>query len=152
MSLRIPQYDQFSIHTYIHDAVNGCNGAACFVWVSISLKSAGVTPQRMSSMYIEAGDLGDVAEQCKSKQRMLVPHPPLTARGVFAKLHEISKSKGTKSAQRKQAIISALLRASRHAILSGLIVWWFLCSEEPIQSIFQLLLCIDKINMTLPAV
>lgn len=73
----------------------------------------GVTAKRMSSMYIEAGDLGDVAEQCKSKQRMLVPHPPLTARGVFAKLHEISKSKGTKSAQRKQSIISGLLRASR---------------------------------------
>lgn len=70
----------------------------------------------MSSMYIEAGDLGDVAEQCKSKQRMLVPHPPLTARGVFTKLHDISKSKGTKSAQRKQSIISGLLRASRCAL------------------------------------
>eukprot|EP00892_Ulva_mutabilis_P010604 jgi/Ulvmu1/7916/UM004_0148.1 len=76
-------------------------------------ESTGVAPRRMSEMYVEAGDLGDVAEKCKSKQRMLVPHAPLTARAVFSKLHEIANTKGTKSAQRKQAIISGLLRASR---------------------------------------
>lgn len=79
-------------------------------------RSPGVTPRRMSQMYVEAGDLGDVAEKCKSKQRMLVPHPPLTASGVFAKLHDIANSKGNKSAQRKQGIISGLLRASRFVL------------------------------------
>ena len=61
------------------------------------------------------GDLGSVAEKCKSNQRTLLPHPHLTVGGVFAKLQAISASKGTRSAHRKQGIIAGLLRASRCA-------------------------------------
>lgn len=65
-------------------------------------------------MYVALGDLGDVAEKCKSNQRTLLPHPHLTVRGVFAKLHDIAAAKGTRSAQRKQSIIAGLLRAGRY--------------------------------------
>ena len=85
-------------------AVGGCGGGA------------GVTSKRLSEMYVAMGDLGDVAEKCKSNQRTLLPHPHLTVGSVFARLQDVAACKGARSAQRKQGIIAGLLRAARCAV------------------------------------
>lgn len=49
------------------------------------------------------------ADQCKSLQPILVPHPSLTAHGVFTKRHDMSKRTGTKSVRRRQSITAPCL-------------------------------------------
>lgn len=57
-------------------------------------QSTGRTLTQIKADAQEAGDLGIVAEQSKSNQRMIFQPAPLTVRGVFDKLKDIAKMTG----------------------------------------------------------
>jgi DNA ligase-1 len=58
-----------------------------------------------------AGDLGEVAEASKASMRTMWKPPPLTARQVFGKFKDISKTVGKESDKRKGNVVKALLAA-----------------------------------------
>lgn len=76
---------------------------------------AGVSTARLSQLYKDIGDLGDVAAQCKGRQGMLLPLPVLTVNAVFGQLRALAETRGARSAARKQDIIAKLMRACRYA-------------------------------------
>lgn len=76
-------------------------------------EATGVKRERLSAMYGELGDMGDVAEKCARNQRTLVPPPPLTIRGVLDALLRISRESGPGCAGRKQGLLLKLLRSCR---------------------------------------
>jgi ATP-dependent DNA ligase len=91
-------------------------GHACLSWAFLYCclsPLAGVTSKKLSEMYVELGDLGDVAARCKGRQRMLMPLPPLTVDVVFSKMQAIASAKGPQSSKRKQQLVASLLRACR---------------------------------------
>lgn len=57
-------------------------------------QSTGRTVAQIKADAQAAGDLGIVAEQSKSNQRMIFQPARLTVRGVFDKLKEIAKMSG----------------------------------------------------------
>lgn len=57
-------------------------------------QSTGRTVAQIKADAQAAGDLGIVAEQSKSNQRMIFQPARLTVRGVFEKLKEIAKMSG----------------------------------------------------------
>ncbi|XP_058816852.1 DNA ligase 1 [Topomyia yanbarensis] len=61
------------------------------------------------------GDLGLVAEQSKSSQRMMFRPAPHTIDGVFGKLKEIAKLTGTASMAKKMDKIQSMFVACRHS-------------------------------------
>ncbi|XP_062537844.1 DNA ligase 1 isoform X2 [Armigeres subalbatus] len=61
------------------------------------------------------GDLGLVAEQSKSSQRMMFRPAPHTVEGVFGKLKEIAKMTGTASMAKKMDKIQSMFVACRHS-------------------------------------
>lgn len=61
------------------------------------------------------GDLGLVAEQSKSSQRMMFRPAPHTVEGVFGKLREIAKMTGTASMAKKMDKIQSMFVACRHS-------------------------------------
>ncbi|XP_006142255.1 DNA ligase 1 isoform X1 [Tupaia chinensis] len=63
----------------------------------------------------EKGDLGLVAENSRSTQRLMLPPPPLTTSGVLAKFRDIARLSGGTSMARKVDIIKGLFVACRHS-------------------------------------
>ncbi|KAL2080903.1 hypothetical protein ACEWY4_022756 [Coilia grayii] len=63
----------------------------------------------------ERGDLGLVAESCRSNQRMMCAPAKLTARAVFTKLKEIANMSGNSAMNKKIDIIKSLFVACRHS-------------------------------------
>ncbi|XP_055617242.1 DNA ligase 1 [Toxorhynchites rutilus septentrionalis] len=61
------------------------------------------------------GDLGLVAEQSKSSQRMMFRPAPHTVEGVFGKLQEIARMTGTASMAKKMDKIQSMFVACRHS-------------------------------------
>ncbi|XP_065085378.1 DNA ligase 1 isoform X2 [Ochlerotatus camptorhynchus] len=61
------------------------------------------------------GDLGLVAEQSKSSQRMMFRPAPHSVEGVFGKLREIAKMTGTTSMAKKMDKIQSMFVACRHS-------------------------------------
>eukprot|EP00898_Chlorokybus_atmophyticus_P005360 jgi/Chlat1/5825/Chrsp4S06177 len=76
-------------------------------------EATGVARARLRELYVEKGDLGDVAQACRQTQRMLMSPPPLRIRQVYKAVRQISKESGSGSAERKKAIVLQLLRACR---------------------------------------
>jgi len=77
-------------------------------------EATGASKARLSELYRNCGDLGDVAAALKAKQRLLLPPPPLTVRGVFAALRRIAAEPGGPgAAARRRAHAVVLLRAAR---------------------------------------
>jgi len=78
-----------------------------------ALKMAtGVTRNEVSSLYKKLGDLGDVAFECKTKQRTLFrfKQEPLSVEAVFEKLHKIAAECGEGSKNRRTDLVLGLLR------------------------------------------
>lgn len=88
-------------------------GAICDVF--------GCKRDRIRTLYKEMGDLGDIAQSVSRAQRLLLPPPPLTIRGVIDAMHSIAAQRGHGSAGRKQAIASKLLRSCRETEVKYLV-------------------------------
>eukprot|EP00803_Ostreobium_quekettii_P008788 evm.model.scf_1474EXC.2 EVM.evm.TU.scf_1474EXC.2 scf_1474EXC:16266-31624(-) len=76
-------------------------------------EATGVSRSRMSELYKQLGDFGDVAQVCRRNQSTLVQPPPLTVPGVFATLQQIASEKGQGAMRRRQRLVLWLLRACR---------------------------------------
>ncbi|XP_035868376.1 LOW QUALITY PROTEIN: DNA ligase 1 [Phyllostomus discolor] len=63
----------------------------------------------------EKGDVGLVAENSRSTQRLMLPPPALTAAGVFARFRDIARLTGSASTAKKIEIIKGLFVACRHS-------------------------------------
>ncbi|XP_063109076.1 DNA ligase 1 isoform X2 [Cavia porcellus] len=64
---------------------------------------------------VEKGDIGLVAENSRSTQRLMLPPPPLTTSGVFSKFRDIARLTGNASMTKKMDIIKGLFVACRHS-------------------------------------
>uniref|UniRef100_A0A2K6GVM0 DNA ligase n=1 Tax=Propithecus coquereli TaxID=379532 RepID=A0A2K6GVM0_PROCO len=79
---------------------------------------AQATGRQLESVRAEAaekGDVGLVAENSRSTQRLMLPPPPLTASGVFTKFLDIARLTGSASTAKKMDIIKGLFVACRHS-------------------------------------
>ncbi|XP_039724537.1 DNA ligase 1 isoform X1 [Pteropus medius] len=79
---------------------------------------AQATGRQLESVRAEAaekGDVGLVAENSRSTQRLMLPPPTLTASGVFAKFRDIARLTGSASTAKKIEIIKGLFVACRHS-------------------------------------
>jgi DNA ligase-1 len=76
-------------------------------------EATGATRRQISDLYPTCGDLGDVAAQLHSQQRLLFPFPPLTVKGVHAALRRIAAEAGTGAGAARVQACAALLRAAR---------------------------------------
>ncbi|XP_003406544.2 DNA ligase 1 isoform X1 [Loxodonta africana] len=79
---------------------------------------AQATGRQLESVRAEAaekGDVGLVAESSRTTQRIMLPPPPLTAPGVFAKFRDIARLAGSASTAKKIDIIKGLFVACRHS-------------------------------------
>ncbi|KAG2015773.1 DNA ligase, variant 3 [Coprinopsis cinerea AmutBmut pab1-1] len=72
---------------------------------------SGLSAPALKRLYNTTGDVGDVAFAAKSKVRTLVPHAPLTVKGVYESLLKIARCKGQGAAQQKGKIVEQLLVA-----------------------------------------
>lgn len=84
---------------------------------SIIMKSlaeaTGRKPAQIKSEVEKKGDLGLVAESCRSNQRVMFPPPILTVSSVFTKLKEIALVSGNSSMNKKSDMIKKLIVACR---------------------------------------
>uniref|UniRef100_A0ABI7Y530 DNA ligase n=2 Tax=Felis catus TaxID=9685 RepID=A0ABI7Y530_FELCA len=79
---------------------------------------AQATGRQLESVKAEAaekGDVGLVAENSRSTQRLMLPPPALTAAGVFAKFRDIAGLAGSASTAKKMDVIKGLFVACRHS-------------------------------------
>ncbi|CAH0546565.1 unnamed protein product [Brassicogethes aeneus] len=74
-------------------------------------QSTGRTVQQIKADSQEAGDIGIVAEQSKSHQKMIFKPAPLSVRSVFEKLREIAKMTGHASQTKKVQKIQSMFVA-----------------------------------------
>lgn len=70
----------------------------------------GVSRARLRELYTASGDLGDAAQACRGRQRLLVQPRALTVPHVYAALWKLNRATGPGSAARKKEIVAALLR------------------------------------------
>ncbi|CAH1640878.1 unnamed protein product [Spodoptera littoralis] len=77
--------------------------------------STGRTLAQVRAGVAREGDLGRVAEAARAAQRTMFPAPPLTLRGVFAALHDIARTTGQASMNKKISKIQTLYVACRHS-------------------------------------
>ncbi|KAL1192368.1 DNA ligase 6 [Cardamine amara subsp. amara] len=90
--------------------------------ISFALEEAcGISRSTVREMYNTMGDLGDVAQQCRQTQKLLVPPPPLLVRDVFSTLRKISVQTGTGSTRQKKNLIVKLMRSCREKEIKFLV-------------------------------
>jgi DNA ligase-1 len=90
------------------DLTTGIGGAT----VRNALQQAfSASAQKISALYREHGDLGDVASCLKSSQRLLVQPPRLRTKSIWDGLNKMAKIEGTGVDARRQALIVSWLRA-----------------------------------------
>jgi DNA ligase-1 len=77
--------------------------------------ASGVSESRLSQLYQQLGDVGDVAQACKRTQAMLHRPAPLTVPGVFTALRQLAAEKGQGAAGRRQRAVLSLLTACRES-------------------------------------
>ncbi|KAD4888374.1 hypothetical protein E3N88_20447 [Mikania micrantha] len=77
------------------------------------VEACGTNKSKIRDLYNNLGDLGDVAQRCRQTQKLLAPPAPLSVRGVYSALREISVQTGSRSTMRKQNLIVNLMRSCR---------------------------------------
>ncbi|XP_027153946.1 DNA ligase 6 [Coffea eugenioides] len=83
--------------------------------------ACGTNKSRVRDLYNSLGDLGDVAQLCRTTQPLLVPHAGLTVRGVYSVLRKISLQTGSGSTARKKNLIVNLMRSCREMEMKFLV-------------------------------
>ncbi|KAJ9562234.1 hypothetical protein OSB04_007394 [Centaurea solstitialis] len=82
--------------------------------VTAALEEAcGTNKTKIRDLYNSLGDLGDVAQLCRQTQKLLAPPAPLSIRGVYSVLREISVQTGSGSTMRRRNLIVNLMRSCR---------------------------------------
>ncbi|PWA99704.1 DNA LIGASE 6 [Artemisia annua] len=82
--------------------------------VTAALEEAcGTNRSKIRELYTSLGDLGDVAQLCRQTQKLLAPPAPLSIRGVYSVLRDISVQTGNGSIMRKRNLIVNLMRSCR---------------------------------------
>ncbi|XP_065659372.1 DNA ligase 1 isoform X3 [Hydra vulgaris] len=77
--------------------------------------STGKNMTQIKAEVAEKGDLGIVAESCRSNQRMMFTPPSLTVSGVFKKLKNIAEMTGHSSMAKKIEIIQQMFVACKNS-------------------------------------
>lgn len=77
--------------------------------------ATGKSMKEIKTEVAEKGDLGIVAESCRTNQRMMFAPPPLTVANVFNKLTEIAKMTGHSSMAKKTEKIQGMFVACRNS-------------------------------------
>ncbi|XP_058129853.1 DNA ligase 1 [Anopheles ziemanni] len=90
-------------------------GIAEFSLMKAIAQSTGRSLAQIKADAQSTGDLGLVAEQSKSSQRMMFRPAPLTVETVFTKLREIARMTGTASIAKKMDKIQSMFVACRHS-------------------------------------
>ncbi|MDP2439520.1 MAG: ATP-dependent DNA ligase [archaeon] len=75
--------------------------------------ATGRTMGSLKAEYDQVGDLGLIAQQSKSNQRLMVTPAPLTIRAVFKRFQEIGRLSGHSSMAHKKGWVQHLLVAAR---------------------------------------
>lgn len=82
--------------------------------ISKAIKNvSGVSNATLKSLNDKYGDAGDVAFDAKMKTRTLFAPQPLTIKGVYKALRDISNAKGNGSGEKKQSIVEKLLLSAK---------------------------------------
>eukprot|EP00794_Sanderia_malayensis_P009119 gene9120-10092_t len=76
--------------------------------------ATGKSLQQLKELAADQGDLGLVAERCRTNQRMMFAPPKLSIQAVFGKLKEIAKMTGNASQSKKQDKIQSMLVACKN--------------------------------------
>lgn len=76
-------------------------------------EATGRKESSIKAEYHQTGDLGDVAQNAKAKQRVMFPPPPLTVKAVFDSFLAIAKESGSKSQDKKRGRIQKLLVSAK---------------------------------------
>ncbi|CAO2825368.1 unnamed protein product [Amaranthus hypochondriacus] len=76
-------------------------------------ESCGTNRSKIREMYNSFGDLGDVAQECRKTQSLLVTPSPLLIRDVYSTLRKISIQKGNGSTSRRKSLIVSMMRSCR---------------------------------------
>lgn len=85
-------------------------------------QATGRTEAAVKREYESSGDLGTVAASCRATQRTMFQPAALTVRGVFKTFKEIAALSGSASQEKKRALITKLLVASKGAHEPGYII------------------------------
>jgi DNA ligase-1 len=88
-------------------------GIGDFILVKALAESCGGKVQMIKDKLKDEGDIGEVAEQVRAKQKTMFPPPPLTIVGVYKTLRQIADIKGSKSGAQKSNLIKKLLVSCR---------------------------------------
>ena len=75
--------------------------------------ATGRTMSALKADYDQVGDLGLIAQQSKSNQKLMITPPPLTIRAVYRRFLDIAKLTGNSSMSHKKGWIQGLLVAAR---------------------------------------
>lgn len=78
-------------------------------------QATGKSMKEIKAETTDKGDLGIVAESCRTNQRMMFSPPPLTVASVFKKLTEIAKMTGHSSMAKKTEKIQSMFVACKHS-------------------------------------
>ncbi|KAL2896308.1 DNA ligase 6 [Bienertia sinuspersici] len=76
-------------------------------------EACGTNRAKIREMYNTYGDLGDVAQECRQTQSLLLPPSPLLIRDVFSILRKISVQTGSGSTSRRKSLIVGMMRSCR---------------------------------------
>ncbi|XP_021862658.2 DNA ligase 6 isoform X3 [Spinacia oleracea] len=84
-------------------------------------EACGINRAKIREMYNNFGDLGDVAQECRKTQSLLLPPSPLLIRDVFSILRKISVQTGSGSAGRRKSLIVSMMRSCREKEMKFLV-------------------------------
>ncbi|KAF5479953.1 hypothetical protein F2P56_000734 [Juglans regia] len=84
-------------------------------------EACGTNRCKIREMYNKLGDLGDVAQECRQTQTLLVTPSPLLIRDVFSALRKISVQTGNGSTVRKKNLIVNLMCTCREKEMKFLV-------------------------------
>ncbi|XP_021737417.1 DNA ligase 6-like isoform X2 [Chenopodium quinoa] len=84
-------------------------------------EACGTNRAKIRERYNNLGDLGDVAQECRQSQSLLLPPSPLLIREVYSVLQKISIQTGSGSMGRRKGLIVGMMRSCREKEMKFLV-------------------------------